>query len=145
MAFNTKVGDAGTTSALDGLVDQLDLGAGGALIRIYAGTQPADPDVAVTTQTLLAELTCSTTAFGNASATASGATAAAAAITDDTSANASGTATWFRAVAGDTGNTPIIDGSVGTTASNDMVLNSTSIATGATVSITAWTITFPNG
>jgi hypothetical protein len=58
----------------------------------------------------------------------------------DTSANATGTATWFRVINGSTN--AVIDGSVGT-ASADLVLNSTSIAIGQTVTISSWTFTMP--
>src|SRR5690242_13711374 len=72
----------------------------GGTINIYDGTQPADSNTAVSSQTLLATLTLSATAFG--ASTCSGtapnrkATATANAITGDSSADATGTATWFR-------------------------------------------------
>lgn len=104
-------------------------------LRIYDGTKPASADTAITTQTLLAELTFGSTSFS----AASGATATANAITADSSANASGTATWFRVVKSD-GTTVVFDGTVGTSGA-DLNLNSTSISAGASVSVTSFTYT----
>ena len=104
-------------------------------LRIYNGTRPATGGTATT---LLAELTCNAT-FAPA---ASGAVLTLNAITQDASADATGTATWFRLVKSD-GTTHVMDGDVGTSGS-DLNLNSTSITSGATVSITSFTITCGN-
>jgi hypothetical protein len=64
------------------------------------------------------------------------------AITSDSSANATGTATWFRIVQSG-GSTHVLDGNVGTSGS-DLNLNTTSIVSGATVSISSFTITAGN-
>jgi hypothetical protein len=91
----------------------------------------------VGTAVLLAELALSATAFGaavNGVITAN-------TITADYSANATGTAAWFRAVKAD-GTTAVIDGSVGTSAAN-LILNSLSIVAGAPVSVSAWTHGLP--
>lgn len=106
-----------------------------ALLRIYDGTRPATGGTATT---LLAELTCNAT-FAPA---ASGGVLTLNAITQDSSANATGTATWFRIVASD-GTTHVLDGSVSTSGS-DLNLNSTSIVATGTVSISSFTITAPN-
>ncbi len=58
----------------------------------------------------------------------------------DTSADATGTAAWFRAY--DSDDTAILDGSVGTSDA-DMIIDNTSINSGQTVSISSWTITMP--
>jgi hypothetical protein len=104
-------------------------------LRIYSGTRPATGGTATT---LLAELTCNAT-FAPA---ASGAVLTLNAITQDASADATGTATWFRLVKSD-GTTHVLDGDVGTSGS-DLNLNSTSITSGATVSVTSFTITCGN-
>jgi hypothetical protein len=104
-------------------------------LRIYNGTRPATGGTATT---LLAELTCNAT-FAPA---ASGAVLTLNAITQDASADATGTATWFRLVKSD-GTTHVLDGDVGTSGS-DLNLNSTSITSGATVSVTSFTITAGN-
>jgi len=103
-------------------------------IRIYDGTRPATGGTATT---LLAELPCSAT-FAPA---ASGGVLTLNAITSDTSADATATATWFRILT--SGNTAVIDGSVGTSGA-DLNLNTTSIVAGATVAISSFTITAGN-
>jgi len=62
-------------------------------LRVYDGTPPADINAALSGNTLLAEMTFNATAFG---ASASG-VATAAAITQDASADATGTASFYRA------------------------------------------------
>jgi hypothetical protein len=64
------------------------------------------------------------------------------AIAADASANATGTATWFRIVQSD-GSTHVMDGSVDTSGA-DLNLNTTSIVAGANVSISSATITAGN-
>src|SRR5262245_32741794 len=108
-------------------------------LRIYDGTQPATADTAITSQVQLAELTFGATAFGAAAA----GVATANAITQDTSADATGTATWFRVLKSD-GTTVLFDGSVGTSGAN---LNRTSVAisSGAAVQVTSFTFTASKG
>lgn len=121
-------------SMLDAIVTAV--GASG-LVRIYDGTRPAGPGTAISTQVLLAELTCSAT-FG----TVSGGVLTVSSITADSSANATGTATWFRVTT--SAGAGVIDGNVGTSGS-DLNLTSTGITTGQSVSITSFTITEGNG
>lgn len=104
-------------------------------LRIYDGTQAATADTALGSQVLLAELRFSATAFGNAVA----GVATANAIAADSSANQTGTASWFR-VLGSDGTSVVYDGSVGT-ASADLILNTVAIVSGASVSVTALTLT----
>ncbi len=139
MAFNTTISNARAIVACDGLVDALDAGAGPATVQIRTGTQPAGPDTAAT-GTLLATLTFSDPAFGAAVDAAPGAIATANAITDDTSADATGTAGYFRVL--DSDSLAITDGECGTSGS-DMNFNTLAIEIGANVSITDWTITMP--
>jgi hypothetical protein len=120
-------------SRLDAIVTAV--GASG-LVRIYDGTRPANPGTAITTQVLLAELTCSAT-FGTSSA----GVLTVSAITQDSSANNTGTASWFRVTT--SGGTGVIDGNVSTSGS-DLNLTTTSITTGQSVSITSFTITEGN-
>jgi hypothetical protein len=135
MANNLKVsgGAAGVNPACDAVVDLLDSG----YLRIYNGTQPSDADDAITTQTLLAELRFGAPAFGSASA----GVATANAITADSSANATGTAAWFRALKSD-GTSTVFDGSVGVTGC-ELNIDNTSIATGQQVTVTSMTVTMP--
>lgn len=108
-----------------------------AKIRIYAGAVPADVGTAISSQTLLAELPCSATFAPSAS----GGVLTVNAITQDSSADATGTATFFRVLT--SGNTAVIQGNVGTSGS-DLNLNTTSISSGAAVSISSFTITEGN-
>lgn len=87
-------------------LDEITTAAGAsALLRIYDGTRPATGGAATT---LLAELTCNATF---AAAAAAGVLTLNA-ITQDASANATGTATWFRIVKAD-GTTHVLDGDAG--------------------------------
>lgn len=122
---------------LDELTALIDGGAGPGLLRIYDGSRPADPDTAVSTQTLLAELTLS----DPSALAAAGGVLTLSTITDDVSADASGTASWFRVV--DSAGNGVIDGDVGTSGS-DLNLNSVSITAGGTVEVSSFVITGGN-
>lgn len=119
---------------LDQIKTALDAGVGAALIRIYDGIRPATGGTATT---LLAELTCSDPSAGPAS----GGVLTFSSITQDSSANATGTATWFRIV--DSAGTFVMDGSVAVSGS-DLNLTTTSIVATQPVSITSATITAGN-
>ena len=119
---------------LDEITALVDAGASNGFIRIYDGVRPATGG-AVTT--LLAELDMSDPSFP----AAAGGVLTANAITDEASAPAAGTATWFRVV--DSDGTAIIDGDVGTSGS-DMNLNSTAITSGLSVSVTSFILTAGN-
>ena len=134
MANQPRLTNRGANSAADAVCALANSG----LLRIYDGSQPATADTAVIAQVLLAELTLNATAFGaavNGVATAN-------AITADSSANATGTATWFRVL--DSGGVDLVDnlwdGSVDT-AGADLNLNSVAISAGASVSVTSFTYT----
>ena len=132
MAANTHLSIASWNLALDSALNVLNSG----FLEIYDGTQPATPDVAVSTQVKLAKLNLSATAFGAASSgvkTANSLTSA--------SGLAASTATWFRAFKSDD-TTAVIDGSAGTSGT-DLVLNTAAITIGGTVSVTSWTVSMP--
>jgi hypothetical protein len=102
-----------------------------AILRIYSGTQPVVGGAAHT-ETLLAELTCNASAFGGAGLNG---TATINAITQDSNANATGVATWFRLFQSN-GTTWVADGSVSDPAgAGDIKLSTTSIQLGGTVSL----------
>jgi hypothetical protein len=103
-------------------------------VRIYSGTRPASGGTA-TTQ--LAELPLTATA----APAASGGVLTLSAITTDSSADASGTASWFRILT--SANAFVIDGDVATS-SSDLNLNTTTIVSGGPVAISSFTITAPN-
>lgn len=136
----TRISTAAAAAACNGVVDLLDAGAGAGYIEIRTGSQPATVGTAAS-GTLLGTLTLSKPAFGNATS-ASPAVATAAAITSDSSADATGTAGWFRAY--DSAGTAIIDGSVTATGGGgDLTLDSTSIVAGGTIAMTSWTVSHP--
>lgn len=127
MALTPRLSNAAANAAADAVTVLANSGK----LRIYDGTQAATADTAVGAQVLLAELTLNATAFGAASAGVSTANA----ITSDASADASGTATWFRVLKSD-GTTVLFDGSVGTSGAN-LNLNSVAISSGAAVSVSS--------
>lgn len=104
----------------------------GGFLRFYDGARPANANTAISTQNLLAELTFGNPAF---SAAAAGVITANA-ITSDTDANATGTATWFRCVKSD-GVTVVMDGDVGT-AGSDLNMNSVAFAIHAQISVSSF-------
>jgi len=134
---NLRVADSVRNAFCDALNTKLNAGAGGATIKIYSGTQPANANTALSGNTLLSTLTMPNPAFG---ASSSG-TITANPIPDDTNAAATGTATFAR-VADSNGNT-VFDCDVGTSGST-INLNSVAIAAGGIVRISSFTITMPN-
>lgn len=125
-----------STAIRNAMLDAVTTGAGGsALLRIYDGTRPASGGTATT---LLAELTCNATFAAGASSGVLTLNS----ITQDSSANASGTATWFRIVKSD-GTTFVMDGNVGTSGS-DLNLTTTTIVSTQPVSVTSFVITEGN-
>ena len=109
------------------------------VLTIYAGGQPADCSAATTAgNTVLATLLMAATSFGAAAASIMTANA----IANDTSA-VGGTAAWF-SITNSTG-ARVMDGSVGATAATyDLVLNSVTITTGATIAVSSVTVTIPS-
>lgn len=120
------------------LAGSLDAGSGAGKIRIYDGTRPAGPGTAVTTQNLLAEITCADPAFGSPDdgvVTIAGAPLSTTGLDD-------GTAAWFRAL--DSDNAAKFDGDVTETGGGgDLELATTTVSTGATVRVTGGTLNQP--
>lgn len=131
MALNTQLTNAIVTTQADALATALNTG----YLRIYSGTQPATADTALSGNTLLAELRFSATAAPSAT----NGVLTFNAITQDSSADATGTASFFRCL-GSNGTTVVMDGTVGTSGAN-LNLGTVSIVTGAIVSVTSFTHT----
>jgi hypothetical protein len=125
MSTNTHVSQAGWDAALNALTAL----ANGGTVTIYNGSQPATPDVAVTSQVALVTL--------NLSATAAGSNAVTSAV-----AGNSGTASWFRVYA--SGGAAVWDGDVGTSGA-DMNFTTTTFTSGVTYGVTSWTVSMPVG
>lgn len=134
MATNARLCVASRNAALDAALDVVN----GGKLRIYDGTQPTDADTALGAQVLLADLALNATAW----AAASSASKSANAITADSSADATGTATWGSFLT--SANVRKWDFSVGTATVN-LVLNTASIVTGANVSVSSFTASMASG
>jgi len=119
---------------LDEITAAIDAGAGAGKLRLFVGPRPATGGAATT---LLAELDMSDPSFAAAAA----AVLTANAISDDTSADNTGTAVWGRFL--DSDNVIVMDGDVGTSGS-DINLNTTSITAGINVAITSAVFTAGN-
>jgi hypothetical protein len=136
VAADPRLANAAASAAADGVVDLIDAGPGAGTIKIYSGTIPTDANTAIGAQVLLATLTFSDPAFG---AAANG-VATASAITADSSADATNTATWAR-IADSNGNT-VMDVTVGTSG-DDINFNTVSFVSGAEIRISSLTYTQP--
>lgn len=140
MALNPYLTKASGQAMLDALVDRLDTGGAGTM-KFYTTAQAATADTALGAQTLLSTLTFSATAFGAAS-NADPTVATAAAITADSSIDATGTVVWARWANGAA--TVIMDCSAGiSTGTFDIEFNTDQFVTGASCSVTALTVTLP--
>lgn len=109
-------------------------------ITAYAGTSAQLKIYTSAYGTLLGTLTCNATAFAPA---ASGGVLTLNAITDDSSADANGTAAIARIYQSD-GTTLVMEGLTVGTSGSDINLNTTSITAGGTISVTSATITAGN-
>lgn len=137
MALTLTVTNSVAQGMLTSVKTAIDAGTA-AVIQIYTGSQPTDADTAVGAQTLLATLTMNATAFGAVGDDTPGAIMTAASITADSSADATGTAAWFRMLT-QSGGTTILDGSVGTSGA-DINFNTVSFTSGSQIEITSMTM-----
>lgn len=130
-----------TTGSADVILNALGAECNSGVLRIYDGTEPATANTTLSSNNVLAELTLSSTAFGAPSTSGSDRMITAGTITADSSADATGTATFFR-VFKTGGSTVVYQGTAGTSG-QQLNLNSTSIIAGGNVSISSLTITMP--
>jgi hypothetical protein len=138
--FTTAAQTTGLNPARNAAVDAMVALANSGSLRIYDGTAPANADASLSGNTLLAELALSSTAFGSAVA----GVATAGTITADTSANATGTPTFFRLLASG-GSTVVFQGTAGASGQelNLSGLSAGQIVAGGNVSVSSLTITQP--
>lgn len=139
-----------STALANSVLDNfLNSGAGqsflnSAIIEIRSGTRPASADTAPA-GTLLAEIT----APADAMAAASSGACAKSGTWADASADASGTAAWFRVkLSGDAGTTNTtdkrLDGNVTVTGGGgDMTVNDTSVVSASPFTINTFTLSLP--
>jgi hypothetical protein len=131
---NTQLSTVTRNAQADAMARLLD----GGFLKLYANAQAATADTALGAQTLLGTLALSAT---SAPAAVNGILTFNA-LTSDTAADALGTATWFRALKAD-GTTVVLDGSVGSSGTPNLLLNTDQIVVGARLDVSGWTHTVP--
>lgn len=115
----------------------IDGGSGAGTIKLYTGTIPATPETAISSQVLLGTLTFSDPCGVVGTPTAGALTFSA--ITQDSSADATGTATWARIA--DSSGTTVVDINVTVTGGGGALqLNTTSIVAGGPIIISAFVL-----
>lgn len=139
-----RLSTAARNAAVSAIATLIDGGSGPGVLRIYTGSQPAGPGTSPS-GTLLAEFTLNDPAFGSPSSGV--VTLDITPAVEDTSADATGTAGWFRLLdsteAASTG-LGVVDGTVTATGGGgDLTVNTVSIVSGATVTVTSGTLTMP--
>jgi hypothetical protein len=136
-AYALKQASATADAELDARKALYDSGT----IVIYSGTQPTDPDTALSGNTVLATFTFSSTACGSDSTSGSYRVCTLSLSASTVTAAATGTASFARAFQSD-GTTAIEDWTVGTSGA-DINLNSTSITSGGNVTLSSMTLKQP--
>lgn len=134
MALNPKTNAADRNATLDTVFNALNSGK----LIVADGTQPVDADTALGAQVDLADLAFGSTAFAAASAGSKAANA----ITQDSSINATSTATWATLIISVNAFSGArkMDMSVGTSSAN-LNFNSVAFSSGAACSVSSLTIT----
>lgn len=128
-----------STAARNGELDAITVALGSSpLLRIYNGTPPATAGTALSGNTKLAELAMSATPFPAASAGVLTANS----ITTESSADSTGTASFYRLYKSD-GTTSVAQGAVATSGA-DLNLNTTAIVAGGPVAVSSFTYTAGN-
>lgn len=133
---NVRPASIARNAQVNAIRDLIDAGAAGGTISIYSGTQPATGSTALSGNTLLATLTFSVSSAPNAS----DGVLTFNAVTEDSAAAATGTATFARIR--DSNAVDVIDMDVGTSGAS-INLNTTSIVIGGAVRMTSGTLTAP--
>ncbi|MEL6420554.1 MAG: hypothetical protein AAFQ55_18290 [Pseudomonadota bacterium] len=136
--FTSAAETTGANAARNTAIDAVAALVNGGSLRIYSGTAPADADASLGGATLLAELPLGNPAFGSALA----GVATANTITADSSADATGTPSFFRLLASN-GTTVVYQGTAGASGQelNLSDLSSGQIVSGGSVSVSSLTIT----
>jgi len=142
-ALDPSINNLCVLAALDAITARADLGSTAATIRGLDGSQPALVDDAET-GTLGFECTMNATSFGAAADTTPGGTCTAAAVTDDSSADATITLSYCRIRTNGSGVDDIMDGSAGTASAN-FIFNTVSIIITTNVSMAAPTVSLAEG
>ncbi len=131
MALVINLATTVKNSMLTPLRDAIDAGSGPGTIDFYTGTIPADPATAVTSQVLLGTLT-----FSDPCGTVSAGVLTLSAVTSDSSADATGAASWARVK--DSNGTVVADGNITNTGGGGMIqMNTTNIVIGGPIGISS--------
>jgi hypothetical protein len=123
------------------MISALGALADGGTLKIYCGTQPSNPDTALSGNTLAATFTFNSPGFGSASLSSGKMKIAADFAATTVTAAASCTASFGRILESD-GTTVVADVTVGTSGA-DVNLNSTSITSGGNVTLTSFNLGEP--
>lgn len=137
---NVRIATDTRNARLNALRDKIDAGSGAGTLKVYTGTQPANANAGLSGNTLLGTLTFTDPCAPDASS----GVLTFSAITQDTAADATGTATWAR-IADSDGNT-VFDCDVGgtlETTTGTIQLNTTGIVIGGPIQISSFTLTEP--
>jgi hypothetical protein len=133
---NVRIVSAVRNSRMNLIRDAIDGSSGAGTIKIYTGTQPANANAGLSGNTLLATLTFTDPCASDASS----GVLTFATITEDSAADASGTATWAR-IADSSGST-VFDCDVGESGSDaTLIINNAEVTTGGPVRISSFTLT----
>ncbi len=132
---NVRIAASVRNSMLTQMLNAIDAGPAAGTIKIYTGTQPANGDAALSGNTLLGTLT-----YSDPNGSVAAGTLTFNAITQDTSADASGTATWARIQ--DSTGANVFDCDVGTSGAT-INLNTTTIVAGGPIQISSGSISIP--
>lgn len=122
MAATIRLADATRNATLDAIKTRIDAGSGAGTLKVYSGTIPTNANTAIGSQVLLGTLTFS-------------------AITQDSSADATGTIGWARIA--DSDGTTIMDVSAGTGSGVVLQFNTLAVTAGGPIACSAFTITAP--
>lgn len=131
------------SAQLSAILTQLDAGGAGnhAKNEIYTGTKPSRPDVAITNQVLLGTQTCSYPA-GTVSTIDGVPTLTFGAITPDSSADATGVATWGRLSSTGGSGVAVLDYDITTTSGSGFgKMNTTNVVAGGPITAPSIVIT----
>jgi hypothetical protein len=134
----TRISATARSAACDGVVDRVDTGTTTtSKLQLRTGTRPTNLTDAAT-GTLLAEFALPNPCFGAAATGVATANAI-----SNVSGLAAGTVGYFRVI--DRDGTIVMDSDSVGTSGTELVLNTTTISIGVTVSVTSWTATMPAG
>jgi hypothetical protein len=125
------------TSLAQSIIDKLDAGLAAGMLKIYDGVQPTGPDTPITSQNVLADhnlsYPCGVAANGVLTFSA---------ISEDSFANATGTAVWARLF--DSNGLPVADASITQVGGGgDLQMNTVNIVINGPIRFTSLQWTMP--